>query len=148
MSAAPRHVGAVHTGDIGALDSDGFLRITGPKANTIINAFGRNISPEWLGSELTAQPEIGQAIVFGEAKATLGAVITPAAQGLDLDRIASAVVRTNAALQECAHVSRWRIAPPFSAENGHLTENGRLRRKALLTTYADFVNADDEAVTR
>ena len=63
--------GPVFTGDLGEIDADGFLRISGRKLNTIITAHGRNVAPEWVESELTAQPEIRQAVVLGEAQAEL-----------------------------------------------------------------------------
>jgi long-subunit acyl-CoA synthetase (AMP-forming) len=130
------------TGDLGDLDADGYLSVTGRKTNKIINAYGRNISPEWVEGELAAQPEIAQAIVFGEAKPALGAIITPTAPSIDEKRIAQGVARANANLPEYARVARWRLAPPFTAENGHLTANGRLRRDKLLADHDDFVSRD------
>src|SRR3989338_3036856 len=56
------------TGDIGHLDGQGFLYLTGRKKNIFITSFGRNVSPEWVESELTLHPAIAQAAVFGEAR--------------------------------------------------------------------------------
>lgn len=133
--------GEVSTGDLGGLDADGFLRIDGRKRNTIINAFGRNIAPEWVESELLAQPEIRQAIVFGEAQAELGALIVPLAPGLDDAVLAAAVDRANLNLPAYAQVKRWQVRPPLDAEAGELTGNGRPRRDVVLTHHRAFVEA-------
>ena len=136
----PAAPGIVGTGDIGAFDGDGRLSIVGRKSNTIITAFGRNIAPEWVESELLSEPEILQALVFGEAQPALGALIVPM-PGRTEDAVAAAIARVNARLPDYAHVERWRQTPPFDPANGQLTANGRPRRAVLLTTYADFVAA-------
>lgn len=58
------------TGDLGYLDTQGYLHITGRRKNVLISSYGRNISPEWIEAELTVQPEIKQALVFGDAGPT------------------------------------------------------------------------------
>ncbi|MDP2762013.1 MAG: AMP-binding protein [Sideroxyarcus sp.] len=65
------------TGDIGHLDEQGFLHLTGRKKNIFITSFGRNVSPEWVERELTLHPAIAQAAVFGEARPWNVAVIVP-----------------------------------------------------------------------
>ena len=65
------------TGDIGHLDGQGFLHLTGRKKNIFITSFGRNVSPEWVERELTLHPAIAQAAVFGEARPWNVAVIVP-----------------------------------------------------------------------
>jgi long-chain acyl-CoA synthetase len=134
--------GEVLTGDLGRLDADGFLQIAGRKRNTIINAFGRNIAPEWVESELLAQPEIRQAIVFGEAQAELGALIVPLAPGLDEAALAAAVARANLNLPAYAQVKRWQVRAPLDAAAGELTGNGRPRRDVVLTNHRAFVEAE------
>jgi long-subunit acyl-CoA synthetase (AMP-forming) len=133
--------GPVRTGDLGRLDPDGFLRIDGRKRNTIINAFGRNIAPEWVESELLAQPEIRQAIVFGEAQAELGALIVPLAPGLGDDALAAAVARANLNLPAYAQVRRWQVRAPLDSAAGELTGNGRPRRDVVLSHHRPFVEA-------
>jgi long-subunit acyl-CoA synthetase (AMP-forming) len=135
------HAGPVHTGDLGSLDADGFLRIDGRRTNTIITAFGRNIAPEWVESELLAQPEIRQAVVFGEAQAELGALIVPLIPDMDATAIAQAVARANLALPEYAQVTRWQVRAPFDPAEGELTNNGRPRRAVLLSRHSDFIQA-------
>ncbi len=131
--------GPVHTGDLGAIESDGFLTLSGRKSNLIVNAHGRNISPEWVESELCGQPEIAQAIVAGEAQASLCALIAPASAMINAAIINQAVERINARMPEYARIDRFRLVPPFTAEQGLLTSNGRPKRGAILAAYRDFV---------
>lgn len=132
-------LGTVRTGDLGRRDDDGFLHIDGRRSNTIITAFGRNVAPEWVESELLAQGAIRQAVVFGEAQDQLGALIVPLSPGVPEAAIAEAVGRANTALPAYAQVGRWRICPPFDREAGELTGNGRPRREAILARHNDFV---------
>lgn len=138
------HEGPLRTGDLGRIDRDGFLHIEGRRANTIINAFGRNISPEWVESELTAQPEIRQAVVFGEAQAELGALIVPLAADLDEAALARAIGRANANLPAYAQVRRWLRRPPLDPAQGELTGNGRVRRSVVLSRHAGFIDASPQ----
>lgn len=135
------HRGAVHTGDLGSLDAEGFLRIEGRRTNTIITAFGRNVAPEWVESELLAQPEIRQAVVFGEAQVSLGALIVPLVPDMDEVSIAQAVARANLALPYYAQVKRWQVRAPFDPAQGEVTNNGRPRRAVLLSRHSDFIQA-------
>lgn len=132
------------TGDLGAFDETGRLSVVGRKSNTLITAFGRNIAPEWIESELLCEPEVRQVMVFGEAQAGLGALIVPM-PGRSPDAVADAVSRVNARLPDYAHVIRWRETPPFDPAAGQLTANGRPRRAVLLAAYAAFV-ADPRTV--
>lgn len=135
----PAQTGALRTGDVGALDADGFLEITGRKSNLIITAFGRNVAPEWVESELLAQPEIAQAAVFGEAAAELCAVVVPSRADLSAAALEAAVARANQGLPPYARVGRWRPVAPFDPARGELTGNGRPRRAALRETHRDFI---------
>jgi len=140
---APR--GPVRTGDLGERDADGFLRIAGRKSNTIITSFGRNISPEWVESELLAQPEIAQAAVFGEASDRLSAILVPAAATVGRDGLAAAVARANGRLPDYARVDRWLRGEPFAASTGELTGNGRLRRQAIWARRGGALSAQETA---
>lgn len=135
----PAHRGTLATGDLGAIDADGFVTISGRKSNVLITGYGRNIAPEWVESELLAQPEIGQAVVFGEGASELCAVIVPSRGNLPDGALAAAVARANATLPGYARVGRWRPSPPFDPGQGELTGNGRLRREALRARHADFI---------
>ena len=125
----------VATGDIGAFDADGRLRVQGRKSNTLITAFGRNVAPEWVESELLAEPQILQAVVLGEAEAALSALIV-SMPGVDPAQVESAVARANDRLPDYARVAEWRLVPPFDPAAGQVTGNGRPRRDALRRAYA------------
>lgn len=120
------------TGDIGHLDSDGYLYISGRKKNIFITSFGRNISPEWLESELLGKSEILQAAVFGEARPFPTAIIftkNPNAAALQIKEL-------NQILPEYAEIKSYIFAPePFSTKNGQLTGNGKLRRQTIFQKY-------------
>lgn len=135
------HDGPVFTGDLGEIDEDGFLRISGRRLNTIITSHGRNVAPEWVESELTAQPEIRQAVVLGEAQAELSALIVPLIPGMDEAAIAGAVARANANLPPYARIGRWLARDAFDPAAGELTNNGRPRRAVLGARYRDFMEA-------
>lgn len=135
----PPHEGAYATGDLGELDADGWLRITGRKSNLLITAYGRNVAPEWVESELLAEPEIAQAAVFGEAAARLCALLVPSRADLAGETIDQVVARVNARLPDYARVARWRGAPPFDPARGEVTANGRPRRQVLQAAHRDFI---------
>lgn len=136
----PPHTGALATGDLGAIDADGFLSITGRKSNLIITAFGRNVAPEWVESELLAQPEIAQAAVFGEGAAELCAVLVPSRADIPPAALQAAVARANDSLPAYARVGRWRGSAPFDPGRGELTGNGRPRRAVLRETHHAFID--------
>ena len=127
------------TGDLGRMDEDGYLHIEGRKSNVLITAFGRNVAPEWVESELVAEPEIGQAFVFGEASPELGALIVPSSVAETGTSLGRAVARASARLPEYARIGHWSMAFPFTPGNGQLTSNGRLRRAAIADDYADVI---------
>ncbi|MDZ4691812.1 AMP-binding protein [Terricaulis sp.] len=132
--------GPTHTGDIGELDEDGFLYVKGRKDNLIITSFGRNVSPEWVECELLAEPVIRHALVFGEGRPELRALIAPIYPGLERDVIAASVERANARLPAYARIGGFEVLGPLSADAGDLTGNGRVRRNAVLAKYSSFVN--------
>lgn len=126
------------TGDVGRVDEDGFVYITGRKRNVLITAFGRNVSPEWVETTLCAQPAIAQAVVFGEGAATLSAVLWPASALVDRRALAAAVAAANAQLPDYARVGHWMVASvPFDSASGLATPNGRARREAVWQRFAD-----------
>ncbi len=133
-------VGAFATGDIGRIDPQGFVAISGRKSNMLITAMGRNVAPEWVESELAAQPEIAQSVVFGEGADELCALLVPSGTGLGETAVAQAVARANAALPPYARIGRWRVAAPFDPTRGELTANGRPRREALAAAHREFID--------
>jgi long-chain acyl-CoA synthetase len=124
--------GPYASGDLGHLDADGFLHLSGRRGNLIITAYGRNIAPEWIEAALLAQPEIAQAVVVGEARASLSALLVP--QQADTD-LTAAVARVNAGLPDYARIGGWLACAPFSPRNGLATGNGRPIRAAILRQY-------------
>ncbi len=133
----PPPSGPFATGDLGAVDAGGFVSITGRCKNIYITSYGRNVSPEWPEAELTAEPAIAQAAVFGEAEPQSRAVLVPAAEGLGDDALAAAVRRANGRLPDYARVARWvRAAAAFTPANGLATANGRPRREAIHALHA------------
>jgi long-subunit acyl-CoA synthetase (AMP-forming) len=123
------------TGDIGHLDEEGFLHLSGRKKNIFITSFGRNVSPEWVERELTLHPAIAQAAVFGEARPYNVAVIVPRGNVPEA-AINQAIAEANLVLPDYAQVKSWLPATaPFLPQNGQLTANGRLKRDAILAQY-------------
>ena len=130
----PRAAGPFATGDIGRVDAEGRLYIEGRKSALIVTSFGRNISPEWLETRLTAQPGILQAMVYGDGLPAPEALLVPGEPDTDL---AGAVAVVNAGLPPYARIGRWREVAPFTPRNAMLTGNGRLRRKAIAEAWLD-----------
>ncbi|MBA54205.1 MAG: AMP-dependent synthetase [Pseudomonadales bacterium] len=133
--------GPIATGDLGWMDEDGFVHISGRKKNMFITAYGRNVNPEWVEAELTAHPAISQAAVFGEAMAENVAIITPR-MGFDWQAVEAAVAEANQRLPEYARVSRLTQShEPFSVSNGMATANGRNCRNAIEQHYFNLQGA-------
>lgn len=128
------------SGDLGELDDAGFLQLKGRSKNLIINSFGRNISPEWVESELIAQPAIAQCLVAGDARPFCVALIVPKT-GIDPEAIAAAVGVCNAALPDYAQIKQWRIVSAFRQEDGLITANGRPRRDAIQRRYQALLDS-------
>jgi pyrroloquinoline quinone (PQQ) biosynthesis protein C len=129
---APRNEGALATGDLGHIDETGRLWIEGRKSNLIVTTFGRNVSPEWVEEALLVQPDIAQAMVYGDGLPAPEALLVPARADADLS---AAVAAANATLPVYARIAAWREASHFTPCNGQLTSNGRLRRKAIAGAY-------------
>jgi acyl-CoA synthetase (AMP-forming)/AMP-acid ligase II len=119
----------VSTGDIGTLDSAGFLHVNGRRKNVLISSYGRNISPEWIESELCAQPLLTQCVVLGDGRPSLVAVLGAPAV-IDDTAIQLWIDRVNRRLPDYARVGAWlRLdADTWAALS---TANGRPRRAAI-----------------
>jgi len=133
--------GIIATGDIGHLDDDGYLYITGRRKNVLISSFGRNISPEWVEAQLSTQPIIYQVAVLGDNEPHLSAVIVAnpnmvATSNDPQSAIAQAIDVVNQTLPDYARIQQWHLAEhPFSTDNELLTDNGKLRRAHIFTAY-------------
>ncbi len=125
------------TGDLGRFDEDGYLYITGRKKTAYATAFGRNVAPEWVESELTATSALLQAAVFGEARARNVAVLVPH-PAAGAAQIEAAVAAANARLPDYAQVGAWLLADaPFTSANGLARPSGALDRQAIALRYAN-----------
>lgn len=155
--------GWLHTGDIGVLDEDGYIEITDRKKDIIVNSGGDNISPARVESMLTETMEIEQALVFGDKKPHLVALIVPsvdyasewasknkADHDIDLfikdiefvKGIEQSVDRVNKKLSIIERVRRFIIIPQaFSVENGMMTPTLKLRRHNILSQYGKDLKA-------
>ncbi len=129
------------TGDMGYIDEDGYLFLHGRKKNLIITAYGRNFSPEWAESELSAYPSIQQAVVFGDAQPFNVAIIFPA-PGVNPAYLNQVVKQANERLPPYAHIKRFHVAEqPCSPRNGMMTMNGRPRREMIANFYQPHIEA-------
>ncbi|OIQ78255.1 long-chain-fatty-acid--CoA ligase FadD15 [mine drainage metagenome] len=129
------------TGDLGHLDADGFLHLTGRAKSLFITSYGRNVAPEWVERELTLHPAIAQAAVYGEARAFNVAVIVMR-PGYSAAAVEAAVQLANRVLPDYARIASWLpAAAPFTPSSGQLTPNGRLKRAAIESAYADALES-------
>ncbi len=155
--------GWLHTGDIGTIDSDGYIRITDRKKDIIVNSGGDNVSPQRVEGFLTLQPEIAQVMVYGDRKPNLVALIVPdeefagewaeeagkdaALTGLVQDpdfvaAIEAAVSRVNANLSVIERVRKFALhGEPFTIENGLLTPSLKIRRHLIVAAHRDTLEA-------
>ena len=121
------------TGDLGRLDESGYLYVEGRKRDVFITGFGRNVCPAWVESELSAEPAICQAAVFGEGAERNTAVVVAAG---DAAAVPAAVAAANGRLPDYARIGRWLAAgAPFTPANGLVGSGGGLRRKAIGLAY-------------
>ncbi len=155
--------GWLHTGDIGRLDEDGYIQITDRKKDIIVNSGGDNLSPQRVEGFLTLEPEIAQAMVQGDRRPYLVAVLVPnpdflaewaAARGRPAelaaltadkelhDAVGEAVERVNARLSPIERVRRFILAPEaFAIENGMLTPSLKIRRHVIRERYGAALDA-------
>jgi long-chain acyl-CoA synthetase len=126
--------GWLHTGDIGELDR-GYLRITDRKKDIIVLSGGENVSPAKIESLLMAETEIGQAVISGDGRSGLSALVVPA-DGFDDAAVALAVDRANKRLSATERVRKHAVVAPFTIENGLLTPSQKIRRLLVIRANA------------
>src|ERR1035437_7481520 len=139
-TAAAIRDGWLHTGDIGVLDPDGYLRITDRKKDMIVLSGGDNVSPARIEGRLIAEPEIAQAVVLGEGQSALSALLV-AAEGCGEAEVASALARVNQRLSAIERVRPHTLVEPFTLENGFLTPTQKVKRRMVLEAYAARLHA-------
>jgi long-chain acyl-CoA synthetase len=154
------HVGGwFPTGDIGELDADGYLTITGRKKEIIITAGGKNVAPAPLEDRLRAHPLVGQCMVIGDHRPYVAALLTLEADGLAhwqrmhhkeglrtaelvddpelLAELQRAVDDANSTVSQAESIRQFRVlAADFTEESGHLTPSMKLKRAAVLKDFA------------
>jgi long-chain acyl-CoA synthetase len=138
--------GFVHTGDVGHLDDDGFLVITDRKKDIIVTAGGKNVAPQNLENDLKAHRIVSQAIVVGDRKPYIAALITvdPAsADGVDVAaEVQKAVDEVNRERSRYEQIKRFVVLPrDFSLEEDEVTPTLKLRRKVILDHFAQELQA-------
>ena len=156
--------GWFRTGDLGALDEDGFLTITGRKKEIIVTAGGKNVAPSVLEDRLRGHPLVSQVVVVGDQRPFVGALLTLDPEGVpgwltahgkpamsledaakDPDVLASldrAVERTNQAVSRAESIRKYRILPTdLTIANGYLTPKLSVRRQEVLKDFAAEIEA-------
>jgi long-chain acyl-CoA synthetase len=143
--------GWLHTGDVGELDRDGYILITDRKKDFIKNSGGDMIAPARIEGALTLEPQIAQAMVYGDRRPYLVAVIVPAQDVLDHAKgddaalqkaIAAVVVKVNGGLANIERVRRFIVArEAFTTANGQMTPTLKIRRHAIRQAYGAALEA-------
>ncbi|MDJ0390985.1 AMP-dependent synthetase/ligase [Roseomonas sp. E05] len=128
----------LHTGDVGEL-VNGALRITDRKRDFIKTLGGEMVSPARIESLLMAEPEIAQAVVAGEGRPALSALLVPA-EGQSAATVEAAVRRVNGRLAGVERVRHLATVEPFTVENGQLTPTMKVKRRAVLQAHEATVN--------
>jgi long-chain acyl-CoA synthetase len=138
--------GWLATGDVGHLDDKGRIVITDRKKDLIVNDKGDNVSPQRVEGMLTLQPEIAQAMVHGDRRPHLVALLVPDPEYADdpnlQKRLKSAVDRVNAELSIVERVRRFIVADgPFTIDNEQLTPSMKIRRHVIKSVYGERLEA-------
>jgi long-chain acyl-CoA synthetase len=153
------------TGDLGAVDKEGYLTITGRKKEIIVTAGGKNVAPAVLEDQLRAHPLISQAMVVGDAKPFIGALITIDPEAFEgwkehnskaadaalgdlvtdpdlLAEIDAAVKKANLAVSHAESIRKFRILPvDFTEDTGELTPTLKVKRTVVAEKFANDIEA-------
>jgi long-chain acyl-CoA synthetase len=157
--------GWFHTGDIGELDAEGYLKITGRKKELIVTAGGKNVAPAVLEDRLRAHPLVSQCMVVGDQKPFIACLVTldpealpgwlkskgkdesltAAAASKDAEvqaEIQSAVDEANKAVSKAEAIRKFKIlTEDWTEEGGQMTPSLKLKRSVVMKQYADEVEA-------
>lgn len=158
-SAARTEDGFLKTGDLGALDADGYLSITGRKKDIIVTAGGKNVAPESLEDAIRANPLIGQVVVVGDRKPFIAALITLDPEMLPVwlnnngedagmsipeasenakvrAEIQKSIDRANSKVSRAESIRKFVILPSqFTEASGHLTPKLSIKRDVILRDF-------------
>ena len=150
------------TGDVGGLDEEGFLQVTGRKKELIVTAGGKNVAPAVLEDRLRASPLISQCVVVGDGRPYIACLITLDEEGLEFWRkqhglaadadvtdnpeltadIQAAVDEANKAVSRAESIRRFRVLPSdFTEDNGYLTPSLKVRRNLVIKDFAADIEA-------
>ena len=155
--------GWFHTGDIGEVDPEGFLRITDRKKELIINAYGKNVAPAPIENTLKGSRFIGQAVVIGDRRKFLAALLVPdfealkpwaEKQGIGVadngkliadpkvrELIGKEVKAVNANLAGFEKIVAWELLPnEFTLETGEITPTQKVKRRVINQKYGDVID--------
>ena len=157
--------GWLHTGDLGSLDDEGFLRVTGRKKELIVTAGGKNVAPAVLEDRLRAHPLISQVMVVGDNQPFIACLITldpealehwkqqhgkpasatPADLATDPDLLAelqAAVDETNKAVSRAESIRKFVVLPvDFTTDNGYITPSLKVKRAVVAKDFAADIEA-------
>jgi len=152
--------GWLHTGDLGDLDEEGFLRVTGRKKELIVTAGGKNVAPAVLEDRLRAHPLISQCMVVGDGRPYIACLVTLDPEALDywkrqhgkpasatvadltgdpdlIAEIQGAVDEANKAVSRAESIRRFRVLDvDFTEETGHLTPSLKVRRAVVAKDFS------------
>ena len=156
--------GWFRSGDLGALDADGFLTITGRLKEIIVTSGGKNVAPAALEDQIRSHPVVAQVMVVGDQRSYVAALVTLEQEALDAwltehgranqpvgeltedpqlrAAVQSAIDAANATVSAPEQVRRFRILPAvWSEDSGHLTPTLKLKRSKVLADFADEIEA-------
>ncbi|MFI7418118.1 AMP-dependent synthetase/ligase [Nonomuraea sp. NPDC049684] len=147
--------GWYRTGDVGELDADGYLRITGRKKEILVTAAGKNVAPGPLEDALRAHPLVSQAMIVGEGRPFVAALVTldpeamPAGRGAAelrtdpaiLAQVQEAVDRANGMVSKAEQIKKFTILDTdLTEESGHLTPTLKVKRNLVMRDYAKEID--------
>jgi long-chain acyl-CoA synthetase len=136
--------GWLRSGDVGSIDGDGFISITDRKKDILVTAGGKNVAPQNLENALKTAPLVSQALVLGDRRPYVAALITvdaSVADGLAAEevehRVQAVVDQVNGELSRFEQIKRFRILPrDFSAEEDEVTPTLKLKRRVVAEHFA------------
>jgi long-chain acyl-CoA synthetase len=139
-TAAAMEGGWFHTGDIGEIDAEGFLKITDRKKDLIVTSGGKKIAPQPIQNALKKSPRIVEAVVLGDGRKYAVALIVPA-EGATREAIAADVDEVNRGLASYETIKRFELIPnDLTVENGALSQKMEVKRKVVAERFHDLID--------